>query len=337
MRRFLNNLISAAAVTAGLTYSDLAIAQHSDVLVLGVDGRLAAVSESGDNLDLRVFEGFLGEGAFADEPGFESISTTTGTVPPGTTALPGVSALAGDFLPMKIGGLVSNLFYWDGAATSGDSIPFEAPPTTDYSFSIFGLEGARAAADGSASLVTGTTIAITAADGGMHEDPAYFLDDDRVDDNEPAPAEGVYLVALRLRMEGLNRSAPLLMVWGSPTASVAAVESAVEWVDERAELLAPDLAADFDGDLDVDGADFLTWQQHVGATGDALQIHGDADGDGAVTAADLDTLRSEFGGSLDSFPGVTNVPAAAVPEPSAAAMVTLATLGAVARRRRGVP
>jgi hypothetical protein len=52
--------------------------------------------------------------------------------------------------------------------------------------------------------------------------------------------------------------------------------------------------ADFDADADVDGADFLTWQRHVGATG-APHSHGDANGDGAITALDLAAWRSEFG------------------------------------------
>jgi hypothetical protein len=69
-------------------------------------------------------------------------------------------------------------------------------------------------------------------------------------------------------------------------------------------------SADFDGDSDVDGADFLIWQRGLGGTIDAAHGEGDADHDGDVDSADLTVWRSAFGGGA-----VAN--AAVVPEPSA--------------------
>jgi len=76
-------------------------------------------------------------------------------------------------------------------------------------------------------------------------------------------------------------------------------------------------SADFDGDGDVDGADFLTWQVHLGISdGSATPAMGDADDDGNVTAADLDVWKAQF--------GMVAPPVSAVPEPSAILLVLLA-------------
>jgi hypothetical protein len=88
--------------------------------------------------------------------------------------------------------------------------------------------------------------------------------------------------------------------------------------------------ADFDMDCDVDGGDFLTWQRGLGISSGATKSQGDANGDGAVNAADLALWRSQFG-----TPGATAA-SASVPEPSGA-MLLLAALGSATwgRRRRG--
>jgi hypothetical protein len=88
--------------------------------------------------------------------------------------------------------------------------------------------------------------------------------------------------------------------------------------------------ADFDGDGDVDGADFVTWQKNVGLAGAATLATGDANGDKNVTGADLTIWEAQFG------PVVPPVAAAAgaVPEPATPSLVALATVGAIALGRR---
>ncbi len=89
--------------------------------------------------------------------------------------------------------------------------------------------------------------------------------------------------------------------------------------------------ADFDGDSDVDGADFLIWQRGLG-TANATNMDGNADGDSDVDADDLAVWKTEFGTPLQ----VASV--AAIPEPCALAMVAAASLsGFVLRRRAVVP
>jgi len=60
---------------------------------------------------------------------------------------------------------------------------------------------------------------------------------------------------------------------------------------------APTANADFDGDSDVDGADFLAWQRGFGtAAPNATPADGDADGDLDVDGDDLTVWESQFGG-----------------------------------------
>ena len=53
--------------------------------------------------------------------------------------------------------------------------------------------------------------------------------------------------------------------------------------------------ADFDGDGDVDGEDFLAWQTGFGMTSGATSADGDADGDGDVDGGDFLLWQQAFG------------------------------------------
>lgn len=80
--------------------------------------------------------------------------------------------------------------------------------------------------------------------------------------------------------------------------------------------------ADFDGDNDVDGADFLIWQRGVGNMSADLE-DGDANDDNSVDGLDLDIWRTEFG-----MPQ-TQVATSAIPEPSGLGLLALGS-GALA-------
>jgi hypothetical protein len=85
-------------------------------------------------------------------------------------------------------------------------------------------------------------------------------------------------------------------------------------------------AGDYDGDSDVDGADFLTWQRQFGGPGSA-----DGSGNGVVDGADLQIWKNNLPG-----PSVAvAVPSGtAVPEPSSIALVTCAAARLASQRRR---
>jgi hypothetical protein len=75
------------------------------------------------------------------------------------------------------------------------------------------------------------------------------------------------------------------------------------------------MTGDFDGDLDVDGSDFLAWQRGFGNVGGGHPGNGDATADGNVNSADLDVWKMKF-----AVAPATSI-AATVPEPGALALV----------------
>jgi autotransporter-associated beta strand protein len=85
--------------------------------------------------------------------------------------------------------------------------------------------------------------------------------------------------------------------------------------------------ANFDGDGDVDGADFLIWQRGLGGPGGLGE--GDANGDGQVTAEDLEIWKSQFGTT-----GLATSAAGAVPEPAACWLALSALAAGCAGLRR---
>jgi hypothetical protein len=319
LRKFSSSVMAIAPFIAS---TNAALAQRGDVWLShdAATDKIAvgAVDESGATLTpgVRVFEAILTPDSSVNDPGFNAIGATTGTVPPGFDALPGDADLFWDFLPMKIGEVTSSLMYWNGAGTTPTDVSFGMAPSDEYSLSLFGQDNLRAAADGSDQLVPGHIVDTTASDGLIHVHRFFFLDNDHDDDNATVAAEGVYLISMRLRVAGLDRSDPFYIVWSSPGATTAALQAAASWVDDRVDQLAPNFDADLDGDLEVDGADFLAWQRGLSLQSEVLQIDGDADRDRAVTAADLAVWREQAGLSVAIFPGASSrIFAAPVPEP----------------------
>ncbi len=89
----------------------------------------------------------------------------------------------------------------------------------------------------------------------------------------------------------------------------------------------PEFNADFDGDGDVDGRDFLTWQRNSGLESGATLSQGDANGSGSVNLFDLHIWQQQY--------GTTGLSLVSVPEPNG---LMLAILGLLAMRfhRAGV-
>jgi autotransporter-associated beta strand protein len=88
-------------------------------------------------------------------------------------------------------------------------------------------------------------------------------------------------------------------------------------------------AGDFDGDGDVDGADFVAWQTNFPTATGATLAQGDADGDGDVDGADFVVWQT-------NFPFTPGPGASPVPEPAGVLLFALGIAGVfvgVSRRR----
>jgi hypothetical protein len=81
---------------------------------------------------------------------------------------------------------------------------------------------------------------------------------------------------------------------------------------------------DFDGDDDVDGADFVAWQTNFPLASGAQWFQGDADGDGDVDGADFVVWQTNFPSTAGP---------ASVPEPASVVLIVGAAAGLAGFRR----
>ncbi len=86
--------------------------------------------------------------------------------------------------------------------------------------------------------------------------------------------------------------------------------------------------ADFDGDGDVDGADYLILQRGIGAEGTGTLATGDANGDTHINDLDLAIWNTQFG-SVAALAA-----SSAVPEPSTVSLIVIGFVGYLGRCRR---
>ncbi len=310
-------------------FPSMAAAQHADIMVQDFDDRLTH-----GLADYTNDEWTLGNRTYVDDfdsdfqinnPGWTILGSENPDMPPGAEALVPNTNLEFDFLPMKIDGFTSNFMYWDG----NDDVAFGPTPGESYVFGYQSFDTGFVIIDGSPVLQEGAGVHNADNLGSFHQHYDWAMDDD-LSVSGLDVADGIYLVAMRNRMEGLDRSRPYYVIFGTPGSSTAARDAAEAWVDLHADEISPDFSADFDGDLDVDSDDFSIWQSGYGThDAAALQIVGDADFDAAVGGLDLLEWQRQFGSNLSTFAGTTPSLAAIVaqvPEPTSLALLGLAGL-----------
>ena len=111
--------------------------------------------------------------------------------------------------------------------------------------------------------------------------------------------------------------------------SLPALASGLAWDDTNlyttGELLGllSQIAGDFDSDGDVDGDDFLAWQNGFPISTGAALLDGDADADGDVDGDDFLIWQKNF-----PYPATLS----AIPEPNSLALLALGGLMMLKRR-----
>jgi hypothetical protein len=291
-------------------------------LVVGWDDERGGTAQ----FDVRTFTSLLPLSLASDAPSFLSLSSP----PAGVEPLPPQADLYWDFLPMTIGSATANLFYWDGAGSVPADVDFEPMDQPGVTLALYGRNFAVASVDGSPTMVAGKVLDKTLAEGNVLRLHAhrFFLLDDGDGLAHTAPAEGLYLAALQLRMAGFGASDPLFIVAATPGVSLTALDAAARsWVLARQDELV--VSGDYNFDGAVDGADLLAWQRQFQSQGPWPHDDAYPDGtrDGLVDELDFTWWSSRFATSPAP-------PASAVPEPTAWAIAWAGACCAGSRRGR---
>lgn len=304
-----NQILQLVTFSATLVVHATTSAQHVDVLVWDQDGTVGVGQYDYDNAvasEQRVHIARLDSFYSVNNPGFTSFS--------GPEALPGNADLKWDFLPMTVdsgthSGYQSNLLYWDGV---GSEPNFGPTSTEDYELTLYG-KNAPATADGTSEVITGDVIDRTPPNGAIHEHLYFFLDDNGDGLNTTLPDAGVYVLSMRLSIDGLEQSEPFFYVWATPELEVlpAILPSAI-WVNERLDTLVIEpLAGDYNADGTVDAADYTVWRDTFGQANGVLSADGNQDG--VVDDMDYIVWQNNYGLSSAALASANST---AVPEPN---------------------
>jgi hypothetical protein len=332
-----------AAILLAVLLPDWANAHNGGIVIQLQNGRVVVGSDNEQpgtepNMDARAFPSLFRPELYGqDIPSFLSLSTP----PAGYDALPPGVNVYWDFLPMTTNGVTSNLLYWNGQGTTVESVQFGAVPQANVSMGLYNVtDGGSASVYGTPDMVPGNLLGTTDAVGSllrMHRHNWFLLDDGDGGIPPTVVPEGVYLIAMQLRIDGYGTSDPFYVVPGTYeliSQSLPSLDAALAWVSQHTETLI--LRGDYDFDGDVDAADHTAWRAQFGSTG-PYPVNGDyADGnrDTVVNAADYIVWRNNLGAVST---GNALVGAAAVPEPTAVTMllvgVTLLIMSARSSRR----
>lgn len=251
-------------------------AQHLDVLAQVSAGKVVIGAADFDlgtwTIGQRVFQRELLSNFRANDPGFNALDTGNLLLEPGVSGFPSNHDVFFDLLPMQIGAMRSNLFYWDGMNLGNDGLDLEdvqfSLPPAGTTWNLFDDKFNLFTADATDTLVAGGLVQRTSSDtnpsdgidtGSLHSHLLIRVDDG--DGNTlTTPPQGVYLAALRLRSPGFEVSDPFLFVHRTSALSNQVRDLAAEWADLNLDLFFG-IPSDFDFDGDVDGRDFLVWQR----------------------------------------------------------------------------
>ena len=326
-----------AQPATGQGVSDVLLQTMNGKIVTGVIDDASLVGALGE----RVHQArFLSNYRSAD-PGFVSLATGNPNLPSGVQGFPADHDVSFDFLAMTLGQAASNLLFWDGSDADGDGLALDDvdfAPAVDARWEVFDDDFSLFSVNGDDQGVPGGLVQETSSDidpddgidaGAIHNHLVLQLQS-TLGVAGATPPEGVYMVAWQARAEGFETSDPFLMVHRTSSISDEVHNLAADWARENLEMLtSPVLPGDYDGDGDVDGADFQVWRSDYGSTGMALRSDGNTDE--VVDGADYTVWRDNLGATAALAPA--NLTASTVPEPAAALIAGVGVCGLTTRRR----
>jgi hypothetical protein len=145
----------------------------------------------------------------------------------------------------------------------------------------------------------------------MHYHRDFTLDDGDANAGTN-PADGIYLMALRVDMATLDASDPFYLVFGTRGSTLEARNAAVAWVTARVDtLVVEEIPGDYNHNGTVDAADYTLWRDTLNST---TNLAADGDGSLQVGAGDYHLWSASFGDSVGSPMNAAS--AMSVPEPT---------------------
>jgi hypothetical protein len=308
------------------------LAQHSDVLLQTVDGKIVTGAANYDNntwtLGTQVYRRHFLSNFRSSDPGFTGFAFGNPNLPSGASGFPSNHNVNFDLLPMTIGQSVSNLFYWDGNDLGGDGldlsdVTFVVPSgiawdVFDENFSLYSATGIDQPVPG--GLIQTTSADINPQDGvdsgAIHNHLVLQLSDNDGNSNTTPPA-GVYMIAWQARSVGFETSDPFLFVHRTSNVSDFVRDLAADWAIANIDsMFGPALPGDYNDDHVVDAIDYTVWRNAFGLN---FTLPNEDASPNVVDADDYTIWKMHYGEALGSGAGSGGI--VAVPEPSALSFV----------------
>jgi hypothetical protein len=336
----------SAMPTLCLAAQDVMLQTMNGKIVTGLVDDLTGMG----TLGTRVYSGQFLTNFLASNPGFFGLRTGDASIPPGAAGFRSNHDINFDLLPMTIGSVWSNLYFWDGSDANGGTfdvsdVQFVIP--AGISWNVLDDNSNWFSVNGTDQLVTGGVIDRTSADvwpdgidsGAIHNHMALQLSDN--DGNSgTSPAQGIYMIAWQARSSGYETSDPFFFVFRTSNITNAVRDLAVAWARANLDELTspPVLPGDYNVDGSVDAADYVVWRATIGQTGPGLPADGNRDL--SVDGSDYDIWKANFR-KIATSPAEARSQQFAVPEaatlPMIAVMAVLLALGwAAGTSRRSI-
>lgn len=320
MRSVKSSTCIASATFLSIAFVHAARAQHLDVLLQVIDGKIVTGAADYDHntwlVGQTVFERQFLSNFRTNDPGFTGLETGNTLLEPGVVGFDPFTNVFVDIIPTTIDNQWANLWYWDGTDDAQDGfsiedVTFDLPPA-GITWNLFGVDNQLFTADGSDTTLSSALVQTAFSDGGIHEHLRMQVADSD-GNSETKPPEGIYLVAMVAHAEGYDASNPFFFVHRTSGLANEPRDIARDWVQANYDLLTQEtLTGDYDGDGMVDADDYTRWKQDFGNAVTPEGSGADGNADGAVNLADYIIWRDNLGAGTAQGSLAT----AAVPEPS---------------------